>query len=80
MLSPGNVLLFGRGVICTVLVSSAIVAGAQDRRSLTRYTVSPAKVTLWALMHDPLSDEDIAKVNLELFAKGDKKAAWELGL
>jgi TPR repeat protein len=31
-------------------------------------------------MHEPLSDADIARVNLELFAKGDKDAAWELGL
>ncbi|WP_348264403.1 hypothetical protein P8935_07690 [Telmatobacter sp. DSM 110680] len=46
----------------------------------TTYGVSPAKMTFWASMHEPLSDADIAKVNLELFAKGDKDAAWELGL
>jgi len=46
----------------------------------TIYGVSPAKMTLWARLHEPLSDIDIAKINLELFAKGNKDAAWELGL
>jgi TPR repeat protein len=46
----------------------------------TTYGVSPAKETFWASMHEPLSNADIARVNLELFAKGNKDAAWELGL
>ncbi len=46
----------------------------------TTYGVSPAKMTFWASLHEPLSDADIAKVNLELFAKGNEDAAWELGL
>ncbi len=58
----------------------AIVAAPQAPFVKTRYGVSPAKITFWASMHEPLSDADIAKVNLELFAKGNKDAAWELGL
>lgn len=46
----------------------------------TTYAVSPAKMTPWATMHEPLSDADTDKVNLELFAKGDKQAAYQLGL
>ncbi len=46
----------------------------------TTYAVSPAKLTLWVQMHQPLSDSEIAKVNLQLFAQGDTNAAWELGL
>jgi TPR repeat protein len=56
------------------------VAAAQAPYVKTTYGVAPAKMTLWATMHDPLSDADIAKVNSELFAKGNKEAAWELGL
>ncbi len=37
-------------------------------------------MTLWASLQDPLTDEDIAKINLKLFAKGNNDAAWELGL
>lgn len=56
------------------------MAAAQAPFVKTTYGVSPAKETLWATIHEPLSDADIAKVNLELFAKGNKDAAWELGL
>jgi hypothetical protein len=66
-------------VICAaVLLASA--AASQAPFVKTTYGVSPAEETLWAQMHEPLSDADIAKVNLELFVKGDKDAAWELGL
>jgi TPR repeat protein len=58
----------------------AMRAASQAPFVKTTYGVAPAKETLWALTHDPLSDADIAKVNLDLFAKGDKDAAWELGL
>jgi TPR repeat protein len=58
----------------------AIMAASQAPFVKTTYGVSPAKVTVWASMHEPLSDADIAKVNSELFAKGNKDAAWELGL
>ena len=58
----------------------AIMAAPQAPFVKTTYGVSPAKMTLWASMQDPLTDADIAKVNLELFAKGNKEAAWELGL
>jgi len=58
----------------------AVVVGAQAPFVKTTYSVSPAEETLWATMHEPLSDADTAKVNLELFAKGNKDAAWELGL
>lgn len=61
-------------VIFTTVVSS------QAPFVKTTYGVSPAKETFWATMHEPLSDADIAKVNLELFANGNKDAAWELGL
>jgi TPR repeat protein len=56
------------------------MAASQAPYVKTIYGVSPAKMTFWASMHEPLSDADIAKVNLELFAKGDKDAAWELAL
>jgi TPR repeat protein len=68
------------GSICLLPLLSAIFAQAQAPFVKTRYGVSPAKETFWATMHEPLSDADIAKVNLELFAKGNKDAAWELGL
>jgi TPR repeat protein len=58
----------------------ANIAASQAPFVKTTYGVSPAKMTFWARMHEPLSDADIAKVNQELFAKGDKDAAWELGL
>ncbi len=56
------------------------MAASQAPFVKTTYGVSPAKMTFWVTMHEPLSDADIAKVNLELLAKGDKDAAWELGL
>jgi uncharacterized protein len=55
-------------------------ASAQAPYVKTRYGVAPAKMTLWAQLHEPLSDADIARVNLELYAKGNRDAAWELGL
>jgi len=69
-------------VICAALLfgASATTTVSQAPFVKTTYGVSPAKETLWATMHEPLSDADIAKVNLELFAKGNKDAAWELGL
>jgi TPR repeat protein len=68
--------------VCAAILfgTFAIVAVSQAPFVKTTYGVSPAKETLWALWHDPLSDADIAKVNLDLFAKGNKQAAWELGL
>jgi TPR repeat protein len=57
-----------------------MIAASQAPFVKTTYGVSPAKETLWATLHEPLSDADIAKVNLDLFAKGNKDAAWELGL
>lgn len=58
----------------------AAAAASQAPFVKIRYGVAPAKETLWAQLHEPLSDADIAKVNRELFAKGNKDAAWELGL
>ena len=68
--------------VCAVILfeAFAIMAVSQAPFVKTTYGVSPAKETLWATMHEPLSDADIAKINLELFAKGNKQAAWELGL
>lgn len=80
MHARGLYLLF---VLCTIYLLShisTVFGGAQTPFVKTQYGVSPAKETLWATMHEPLSDADIAKVNLELFAKGNKDAAWELGL
>lgn len=70
------------GLVCVAIVLGALTARAASQAPFvkTTYAVSPAKMTLWATMHEPLSDADIAKVNLELFAKGDKEAAYELGL
>jgi TPR repeat protein len=65
------------GILCGAF---AALAASQAPFVKTTYGVSPAKMTFWASMHEPLSDADIAKVNLELFAKGNKDAAWELGL
>lgn len=73
-------LLFVLGSTCFLPEVPAVLAGAQAPFVKTQYGVSVAKETLWATMHEPLSDADIAKVNLELFAKGNKGAAWELGL
>ena len=76
--------LEGRSVrlrsICLLFQVSPALAGSQAPYVKTTYGVSPAKMTLWATMHEPLSDEDTAKVNLKLFAEGNKDAAWELGL
>jgi TPR repeat protein len=58
----------------------AIMGVSQAPYVKTTYGVAPAKETLWAQLHEPLTDADIAKVNLQLFAEGDKDAAWELGL
>lgn len=70
-----------RFVCATILFEAfAIMAVSQAPFVKTVYGVAPAKETLWAQLHEPLTDADIAKVNLELFAKGDKDAAWELGL
>jgi hypothetical protein len=70
-----------RFVFAAILFGAfAIMAASQAPFVKTTYGVSPAKMTFWASMHEPLSDADIAKVNLELFAKGNKDAAWELGL
>lgn len=68
--------------VCAAIIfgSFATVAASQAPFVKTIYGVAPAKDTLWAQMHEPLSDADIAKVNLRLFAKGNKDAAWELGL
>jgi TPR repeat protein len=44
------------------------------------YSPSPAKIPLRDSLEDSLPDTEIAKINLALFAKGNKKAAWELGL
>lgn len=63
-----------------LLIPFATAAVSQAPFVKTTYGVAPAELTLWAQWHEPLSDADIAKVNLELFAKGNKKAAWELGL
>jgi TPR repeat protein len=63
-----------------LFVAFSIMAASQAPFVKTTYGVSPAKTTFWASMHEPLSDADIARVNLELFAKGNKDAAWELGL
>jgi TPR repeat protein len=95
-LSPSSWLRFGRVVamssrrdlllsiafscICLLPQVHPVLANAQAPFVKTQNGVSPAKETLWATMHEPLSDADIAKVNLELFAKGDEKAAYELGL
>ena len=68
--------------VCAAILFGAfsIMAASQAPFVKTTYAVSPAKMTFWASMHEPLSDADIAKVNLELFAKGNKDAGWELGL
>jgi len=66
--------------ICLVSYVPAHLCEAQAPFVKTVYGVSPAKETLWAELHEPLSDADIAKINFELFAKGNKDAAWELGL
>lgn len=66
-------------VVCAAVLFVG-VAAAQAPFVKTTYGVAPARDTLWAEAHEPLSDADIAKVNLELFAKGNKDAAWELGL
>jgi TPR repeat protein len=75
-----RLLLLAFGAACLAAEVSAVAAGAQAPFVKTTYGVAPAKETFWATMHEPLSDADIAKVNLELFAKGNKDAAWELGL
>lgn len=69
-------------LVCAAFVfgTFATLAVTQAPYVKTTYGVSPAETTLWAQLHEPLSDADIAKVNLELFAKGNKEAAWELGL
>jgi len=70
-----------RFVCASILFGAvAIMAASQAPFVKTTYGVSPAKETLWVQMHEPLSDADVAKVNLELYAKGNKEAAWELGL
>ena len=68
--------------VCAAILPGALatIAASQAPFVKTTYGVSPAKETLWATLHEPLSDADIAKVNLDLFAKGNKDAAWELGL
>jgi TPR repeat protein len=66
--------------IAVLLGTMITAASAQAPQVKTTYGVAPAKETLWAVLHDPLSDEDIAKVNLDLLKKGNKEAAWELGL
>lgn len=72
---------FARVIWIGILICPFVsVAASQAPFVKTTYGVSPAKMTLWARMHEPLSYADIAKVNLGLFAKGDKDAAWELGL
>jgi TPR repeat protein len=78
MIRLGKAARFFCAAIAFGTISS--VATAQAPYVKTTYGVAPAKMTLWATMHDPLSDADIAKVNSELFAKGNKEAAWELGL
>jgi len=75
-----SLLPFAFGSICLAFQASAVVAGAQAPFVKTLYTVAPAKETSWAQLHEPLSDADIAKVNLELLSEGNKDAAWELGL
>jgi TPR repeat protein len=69
--------LISAAVICGTFIGAAV---AQAPFVKTTYSVSPAELTPWAQLHQPLSDQDIAKVNSDLFAKGNKKAAWELGL
>jgi hypothetical protein len=68
--------------LCAAILFGALFVKAASQAPFVKtiYGVAPAEETLWALWHDPLSDADIAKVNLELFAKGNRKAAWELGL
>lgn len=68
--------------VCALFTFAAVttLVVAQAPYVKTTYAVAPAKLTLWAQLHEPLSDADIARVNQELFSKGDKKAAWELGL
>jgi hypothetical protein len=46
----------------------------------TTYGVAPVDPPLWARLSEALSDADIAKINLAAFAKGNKVAAWELGI
>ena len=68
--------------VCRAILLGIIATAAEAQAPYvkTTYSVAPAEHTLWSQWHEPLSDADIAKVNLELFAKGNKKAAWELGL
>jgi TPR repeat protein len=67
------------GLVCAAVLFGS-VAVSQAPFVKTTYGVSPAEETLWVQLHEPLTDADIANVNLELFAKGNKDAAWELGL
>ncbi|MGB7547475.1 MAG: hypothetical protein WBM14_06990 [Terracidiphilus sp.] len=71
----GKILLLTLGAVCLVPGVSAIVARAQVQRPIGGYAVGPAN-------GDPRARtlEDIARVNLKLFSKGNKQAAWELGL
>lgn len=78
MIQAANIIRF----VCAAILPAALVTVAASQAPFlkTTYGVSPAKETSWAMLHEPLSDADIAKVNLELLAKGNKDAAWELGL
>ncbi len=68
--------------VCALFLFGFFVANAAPQAPFvkTTYPVAPAKSDLWVTWHEPLSDQEIARVNLELFGKGNKKAAWELGL
>jgi len=75
MLRISPLALFALNFWGLAAVTSAAVAEAQIERPIGGYAVGPAN-------GDPRARtfEDIARVNLKLLARGDKKAAWELGL
>jgi Sel1 repeat len=66
--------------ICLLSEVPRVPAIAQAPFVKTTYGVAPVDPPLWARLSEALSDEDIAKINLKAFAKGNKEAAWELGL
>ncbi len=62
-------------VFCLVLEVGGIPVHAQAPHPIGGYAIGPANGDTTAI-----TDEDIARVNLQLLASGDKDAAWELGL
>jgi TPR repeat protein len=69
-------------LVCAMIVFGTFTIAAVSQAPFVKmtYNPSPAKIPLRDSMEDSLPDAEIAKINLALFAKGNKKAAWELGL